>query len=49
MDTKMMKTKQPFVPPTVEVIILATEDIITTSNNGGGFEGEWDRNILQGL
>ncbi len=46
MDAKMMKTKQPFVPPTMEVIVFHTEDIITTSGGvRGGFEGEWDLDI----
>ncbi len=43
MDAKMMKTKQPFVPPTCEMILFECEDVITAS--GGGFEGEWDNDI----
>ncbi len=45
MDAKMMKTKQPFVPPTMEVIVFQTEDILTISGERGGFEGEWDLDI----
>ncbi len=46
MDAKIMKTKQPFVPPTCEIIVFECEDIITTSDDvGGGFEGEWDTDI----
>ncbi len=42
----MKSTNKPFVMPTLELISLRMEDVITAS---GGFSGDWDENMPHGI
>ncbi len=42
MDTKKIIIKEKFEMPMVELVVFDCEDVITSSGEGGGFEGEWD-------
>lgn len=43
MEKNAYTEKEVFEKPTVEIIVFATEDVITTS--GGGFMGIWDEEL----